>query len=86
MEQRIGWEQLGFGFIVEMREDGTPWIKVTDPWFNRAEEHGAKPAAGITLKLQPYASYTEAKEIANFLNSRILCGSTPILSLKEVTA
>lgn len=82
MGTHIGWEQLGFGFVVEFREDGTPWIKVTDPWFNKPEE--SKPAtSGITLKLQPYASYTEAKEIANFLNSKILCGSTPILALRE---
>lgn len=83
----IGWDQLGlnqmgFGFTIEEREDGTPWIKVVDPWFNRADE--AKPAAGaIMLRLQPYASYSEAREIANFLNSRLFSGRTPILNLQE---
>lgn len=79
MGQHTGWNALGFGFVVEMREDGTPWIKVTDPWYNKPE---SKTPGTVTLKLQPYASYEEAREIANFLNSRILCGTTPILSLQ----
>ena len=77
----IGWDQLGFSFTVEQREDGTPWIKIVDPWYNRATEE-TKPRA-ITLRLQPYASYTEAREIANFLNSRLFSGRTPILALHE---
>lgn len=77
----MGWDQLGFGFTVEMREDGTPWIKVVDPWYNRAEDTRSQGA--ITLRLQPYASYAEAREIANFLNSRLFNGSTPILALHE---
>ncbi len=77
----IGWEQLGFSFVVEEREDGTPWIKVVDPWYNRPVEE--MPARAITLRLQPYASYSEAREIANFLNSRLFSGRTPILALKE---
>lgn len=82
MMMNMGWDQLGFGFTIEQREDGTPWIKVIDPWYNRAES--AKSAAGaITLKLQPYASYSEAREIANFLNSRLFNGNTPILALNE---
>ncbi len=81
MMMNMGWDQLGFGFTLEQREDGTPWIKVIDPWYNRAED--TKPAGAITLKLQPYASYTEAREIANFLNSRLFNGSTPILALNE---
>jgi hypothetical protein len=77
----IGWDQLGFSFTVEQREDGTPWIKIVDPWYNRAKEEA--PARAITLRLQPYASYTEAREIANFLNSRLFSGRTPILALHE---
>ena len=79
----LGWDQLGFGFTIEEREDGTPWIKVVDPWYNREEKAGNNPAA-ISLRLQPYASYTEAREIANFLNSRLFSGRTPILALQEV--
>lgn len=77
----IGWDKLGFSFTIEQREDGSPWIKVTDPWYNRPAEEA--PAKAITLRLQPYASYTEAREIANFLNSRLFSGRTPILALNE---
>ncbi len=76
----LGWDQLGFGFTVEEREDGSPWIKVVDPWYNRAE---SKPTGAITLKLQPYASYSEAREIANFLNNCLTSGRTPILSMQQ---
>lgn len=75
----LGWDQLGFGFTLEEREDGSPWVKVTDPWYNKAE---TKPAGAITLRLQPYASYTEAREIANFLNG-CLTSRTPVLALHE---
>jgi hypothetical protein len=79
----IVWDQLGFSFMIEEREDGTPWIKVIDPWYNRPAEE-TTPARAITLRLQPYASYSEAREIANFLNSRLFSGRTPILALQEV--
>lgn len=82
----LGWDQLGFSFSIEEREDGTPWIKVVDPWYNRAEPKPATASGqlgAIMLRLQPYASYTEAREIANFLNSRIFSGRTPILALNE---
>jgi hypothetical protein len=80
----IGWDQLGFGFVIEEKEDGTPWIKVVDPWYNRAAEEKAASGSTIALRLQPYASYTEAREIANFLNSRLFSGRTPILALREI--
>ena len=78
----IGWDKLGFSFMIEEREDGSPWIKVIDPWYNTPAPESA-PAKAITLRLQPYASYTEAREIANFLNSRLFSGRTPILALHE---
>lgn len=85
MMTNFGWDQLGFGFTIEQREDGTPWIKVVDPWYNRADTTRATgaQAGAISLRLQPYASYAEAQEIANFLNSRLFNGSTPILGLHE---
>lgn len=79
----LGWDQLGFGFTLEEREDGSPWIKVVDPWYNRAE---GRTAGAISIRLQPYASYSEAREIANFLNGCLTSGRTPVLALNEVPA
>ena len=73
-------KNLGFTFALEEREDGTHYVKVVDLWYNQPEQN-VKPQEALTIRLRPYASYTEAREIANFINSKMFYEQVPLLEL-----
>lgn len=81
MDTQAWKNNVGFTFALEDRPDGTPYVKVIDPWYNQAEP-GLQPAMSLTIKLRPYASYSEAREIANFINSRMSYGNLPLIELQ----
>lgn len=74
------WKGVGFTFAIEMSEDGLPRVKVIDPWYNKGND-GDQPAPTLSLKLRPYTSYTEAQEIAAFINRRVQQGTMPLLEV-----
>jgi|GEM_PF-5579313 len=73
-------KSLGFTFALEERDDGSHTVKVVDLWYNRPEP-GVTAKEALTIRLRPYATYTEAREIANFINSKIFYEQVPLLEL-----
>lgn len=74
------WQNIGFTFAVQNKQDGTPFVTVTDTWHNRRAAQPAEEQT-LTIRLRPYASYSEAREIANFINSRLSYGELPLIEL-----
>lgn len=57
----------GFQFVVKEMPDGSAWVGVEEA----AAPDRHYPAAFVPLKLNGRASYSEAREIADFINRKL---------------
>lgn len=77
-------QNFGFTFAVEETEAGNiRSVRVIDRWSMTAEPNAPyKTVQTLTLQLQPFATYTEAHEIATYLNNKLHYAFTPVINVK----